>query len=178
MSISLHRITVPVYTQMLTNLDFALERGAAFAADSGLDEGEFMQRRLVDDMFTLAQQVQQACFHARVAMTQITGAEAPALPETQAADFAAARARVTETIAFMGSLDADAFDGDPEREITFRNRLGEAQMPLLDYILGVAQAQVYFHCTTAYDLMRAEGVQIGKVDFLGDVVKSRFDIGG
>jgi hypothetical protein len=178
MSISMHRITVPVYTQMLTNLDFVLGRGAEFAAENGLDEGTFLERKFADDMFPLSRQIQQACFHARLAIALLSGTEAPALPEDPATDFADARGRIADTLAFIGSVDPAALDGDPERDVTIRNRVGEFTMPAIEYALEIAHAQVYFHCTTAYDLLRAEGVVIGKIDFLGNVLKSRMGGGG
>ena len=159
----MHRITVPVYDQMLTNLDFVLERGAAFAAETGLAEAELLDRRFAPDMFTLSHQVDRACFHARQAIAKLADIPAPALPEALATDIADARARI-----------ADALEGDPEREITITVRLGYLTLPALDFILHIAHAQVYFHCTTAYDLLRAEGVQIGKIDFLGKVMKDVF----
>ena len=174
MTISLHRITVPVYAQMLTNLDFVLERGAAFAAEKGLAEAELLERRFAPDMFTLSHQVDRACFHARQAIAKLADIPAPALPEDLATDIADARARITDTLDFIRGVAADAIDGDPEREVTITVRLGNLTLTAIDFVLQIAQAQVYFHCTTAYDLLRAEGVQIGKIDFLGKVMKDAF----
>jgi hypothetical protein len=173
MSISMHRITVPVYTKMLTNLDFVLGRGTEYAAANGIDEAAFMNRKFADDMFPLSRQVQQACVHARMAIALLAKVEAPALPEDPPADFTDARQRIADTLAFLGAVAPAALDGDPERDVTIRNRVGEFTMPAIEYVLEIAHAQVYFHCTTAYDLLRAEGVQIGKIDFLGNVLKSR-----
>ncbi|MEK9965838.1 MAG: DUF1993 domain-containing protein [Rhodospirillaceae bacterium] len=174
MTIAMHRITVPVYDQMLTNLDFVLERGAAFAAETGLAEAELLDRRFAPDMFTLSHQVDRACFHARQAIAKLADIPAPALPEALATDIADARARIADTLDFIRGVAADALEGDPERAITITVRLGDLTLPALDFILHIAHAQVYFHCTTAYDLLRAEGVQIGKIDFLGKVMKDVF----
>jgi len=174
MTISMHRITVPVYDQMLTNLDFMLERGAAFAAETGLAEAELLDRRFAPDMFTLSHQVDQACFHARQAIAKLADIPAPALPDELAVDIEDARARIADTLDFINGVAVDAIEGDPERDITITVRLGDITLPALDFILQIAQAQVYFHCTTAYDLMRAEGVQLGKIDFLGKVMKDAF----
>ena len=174
MTISMHRITVPVYDQMLTNLDFVLARGAEFAADKGLDEGELLERRFAPDMFTLGHQVDRVCFHARLAIAKLANIEPPALPEALATDIADARARIADTLTFIRGVAPDAMAGDPERDVTITVRLGDITLSAIDYALQIAQAQVYFHCTTAYDLLRAEGVQIGKIDFLGKVMKDAF----
>jgi len=174
MTLSLHRITVPVYDQMLTNLDFVLERGAEFADEKGLPEAELLERRFAPDMFTLSHQVDRACFHARLAVAKLAGIEPPALPEALAADIADVRARIADTLSFIRGVAPEAMDGDIEREITITVRLGDLTLPAIDYVQQIAQAQVYFHCTTAYDLLRAEGVQIGKIDFLGKVMKDAF----
>lgn len=174
MTLSLHRITVPVYDQMLTNLDFVLERGAAFAQEKGLAEDELLGRRFAPDMFTLSHQVDRACFHARQAIAKLADIPAPALPEELATDIADARARIADTLDFIRGVAPDAIDGDPAREVTITVRLGDLTLPAIDFVLQIAQAQVYFHATTAYDLLRAEGVQIGKIDFLGKVMKDAF----
>lgn len=174
MTISMHRITVPVYNQMLSNLDFVLERGAAFAQENGIDEAELLERRFASDMFPLAHQVDRACFHARLAVAKLADIEAPALPEALATDITGARARIAETLDFINGVAPDSLEGDPEREVTITVRLGDMTLTAIDYALQIAQAQVYFHCTTAYDLLRAEGVQIGKIDFLGKIMKDRF----
>ncbi|MEP4378155.1 MAG: DUF1993 domain-containing protein [Alphaproteobacteria bacterium] len=174
MTLSLHRITVPVYDQMLTNLDFVLDRGADFAAEKGLEEGELLERRCAPDMFTLGHQVDRACFHARQTIATLADIPAPALPEALAVDISDARARIADTLDFIRGVAPDAIDGDPAREVTITVRLGDLTLPAIDFVLQIAQAQVYFHCTTAYDLLRAEGVQIGKIDFLGKVMKDAF----
>ncbi len=174
MSLSLHRITVPVYDQMLTNLDFVLERGADFARETGLAESELLERRFTPDMFTLSHQVDRACFHARLAIAKLADVAPPALPEALATDVADLRARIADTLGFIRGVAPDAMDGDIERDITITVRLGDLTLPAIDYVQQIAQAQVYFHCTTAYDLLRAAGVQIGKIDFLGKVMKDAF----
>jgi hypothetical protein len=159
---------------MLTNLDFVLERGAAFAADKGLAEAELLERRFAPDMFVLSNQVDRACFHARQAIAKLADIPAPALPDDLAANIADTRARIADTLGFIRGVAPDAMDGDIEREITITVRLGNLTLPAIDYVQQIAQAQMYFHCTTAYDLLRAEGVQIGKIDFLGKVMKDAF----
>ncbi len=174
MSISMHAITVPVFQTMLTNLDFVLDRGAEFAAEAGLDESEFMQRRFAPDMLTLAEQVRQACIHATGALSRLAAVDAPDVSMEPDADFTAARARIATALDYVGSFSADQLDGDPDREVTVKTRLGELKFTALSQILHIAYPQVFFHVTTAYDLLRHEGVQIGKIDYLGQPMKSQF----
>lgn len=173
MSISMHAITVPVFQTMLTNLDFILERGAEFAAEAGLDEGEFMQRRFAPDMLTLAEQIRQACLHATSAIARLAAVDAPEMSMEPDADITAARARIAAALEFVGSFSAAQLDGDPDRGVIVKTRLGELDFPALDHVLHIAYPQVFFHVTTAYNLLRAEGVQIGKVDYLGAPMKDK-----
>lgn len=173
MSISMHAIAVPVFQQMLTNLDFVLGRGAEFAAETGLDESEFMQRRFAPDMLTLAEQIRQACLHATAAMSRLAGADAPDVNMEPDADITSAQARIASTLEYVGSFSADQLEGDPDREVTVKTRVGEFQFSALDHLLHIAFPQVFFHVTTAYDLLRHEGVQIGKIDYLGAIMKDQ-----
>lgn len=172
MSISMHAITVPVFQTMLTNLDFVLGRGAEFVAESGLSEGELMERRFTPDMLTLAEQIRQACVHATGAMARLAGADAPDVSMDPDSDIVGAQARIAAALEFVGSFSAAQLDGDPNREVIVKTRLGELKFGALDHVLHIAYPQVFFHVTTAYDLLRAEGVQIGKIDYLGAPMKS------
>jgi len=173
MSISMHAITAPVFHTMLTNLDFVLARGAKFAAETGLDEGEFMERRFAPDMLTLAEQIRQACVHATGAMARLAGVDAPEVSMEPDTDIAGAHARIAAALEFIEGFTPDQLDGDPDREVSVKTRLGELRFGALDHVLHIAYPQVFFHVTTAYDLLRAEGVQIGKIDYLGAPMKNQ-----
>ena len=173
MSISMHAITVPVFQTMLTNLDFVLERGAEFAAEAGLDEGEFMQRRFAPDMLTLAEQIRQACLHAAGALARLAAADPHEMSMEPDTDFAGAHARIAAALEYVDGFSPDQLDGDPDREVIVKTRLGELKFGALDQVLHIAYPQVFFHVTTAYDLLRHEGVQIGKIDYLGAPMKSK-----
>ncbi|MDA0784723.1 MAG: DUF1993 domain-containing protein [Proteobacteria bacterium] len=174
MTFSMHRISVPVYDQMLTNLDYVLEQGAAYAAEKGLDESELLERRLAPDMFTLAGQVQRACEHSAVAMSRLAGIEPPALSTEPDTSIAGARARIAASRNFINAINPDQLEGNPDRPITVKVRLGEVSWPAQDYLLHFAKAHFYFHVTTAYDILRHEGVDIGKIDYLGAIMKDKF----
>lgn len=175
MSITMHAITAPVFQTMLTNLDYVLERGAAFAAETGLDEGEFMARRFAPDMLTLAEQIRQACLHATGAMARLAATAPHEMSMEPDTGFASARARIAAALEFVGGFSPDQLDGDPGREVIVKTRLGELQFGALEHVLHIAYPQVFFHVTTAYDLLRHEGVQIGKIDYLGAPMKSRLN---
>ena len=174
MTFSMHRISVPVYDQMLTNLDYVFEQAAAFIAEKGTDEGELMDRRLYPDMFTLGQQVLRACEHSAVAMSRLAGIEPPDFSADPDATIVAARARMATARDFINAITPDQLEGDPDRPIMLKVRLGEVTFPAQDYLLHFAKAHFYFHVVTAYDILRAEGVDIGKVDYLGAIMKDKF----
>ncbi len=173
MSISMYRISVPAFQQMLTSLDFALQRGAEFAKENGLDEGELMQRRLAPDMFTLAEQVRQACVHACAATSRLAGDELPAVEMEPDTDIPAARARIAAALEYLEGFTPEQLDGDPDRPVNVKTRLAEMTFGALEHLIHFANPQVYFHVTTAHDLLRAEGVQIGKIDFIGQMMKDK-----
>lgn len=174
MTFSMHRISVPVYDQMLTNLDYIFEQAAAFAAEKGLDEAELMERRLAPDMFTLAGQVQRVCEHSAVAMSRLAGIAPPDLSAEPDTSITEARARIAASRDFINAISPDQLEGDPDRMITVKVRLGEVSWTAQDYLLHFAKAHFYFHVTTAYDILRAEGVNIGKIDYLGAIMKDKF----
>lgn len=173
MSISMYAITVPPYQQMLASLDFVLEQGAAFVRDKGLDEADVMQRRFAPDMFSLAEQVRQACMQINNAVARLAGIEPPAPQMEPDQDFAAARARVAAAQEFIGSVTPGQLDGDPDRPVDVKTRVAALRYGALEHMVHFANPQVYFHMTTAYDLLRAEGLQVGKLDFLGQGFKDK-----
>jgi len=176
MSISMYAISVPTYQQMLTSLDTILGRAAEFASGAGLDETELMQRRFAPDMLSLAEQIRQACVHAANAAARLAGVDAPEVDMEPDIDIASAQARITGTLSFLGNLHADQFDGDPNREVLVKTRLADLTYGALEHLVHFANPQVFFHITTAYDLLRAEGVQIGKIDFMGKTMQDKIAV--
>ncbi len=172
MSISIYTISVPPYRQMLSSLDFVLERASEFAREQGINEGDLMQRRFAHDMFTLAEQIRHGCMQLSFTIARLAGVDAPDVqmePDTNIAD---ARTRVAETLAFINSVKPEQMEGDPERVVDVKTRLAALKFGALEHLVHYANPQVYFHMTTIYDLLRAEGVQIGKGDFLGHDFKA------
>ena len=173
MSISMHAISVPVYQQMLTSLSVVLGRAAEFAKKSGLEESELMDRRFAPDMLTLAEQIRQACVHSTLAVARLAGITSPEIKMEPDKDIATAQSRIAATLRFIANVSADQMEGDPDREVLVKTRLAELKYGALDHLLHFANPQVFFHITTAYDLLRAEGVQIGKIDFMGQDMQDR-----
>jgi len=173
MSISMYAISVPAYQQMLTSLDTVLERAAGFAGETGLNEGDLMARRLAPDMLTLAEQIRQSCVHAAGAVARLGDIDAPEVVMEPDTNIAGARARISGTLDFLSKVLPAQLDGDPAREVRVKTRLGELSFGALEHLIHFANPQVFFHVTTAYALLRAEGVQIGKIDYMGKPMQDR-----
>jgi len=161
MSYSLHRSAVPGFIAMLTNIKTWLDKAAAQK-----DEAQLIEARLAPDMFALARQVQIASDAAKGAAARMTGTEGPAMPDTETS-FAELKERCDKTIAYLRSIDPAAFDAGADREvvITFPNGAG-LRFDGTTFLTGFAVPNFYFHATTAYAILRAQGVELGKGDFL------------
>ena len=167
MTITMHAASVPVFQQMLGALDGILEKAEAHAVERKIDPNALLQSRLFPDMFTFTRQVQVACDFAKGVSARLADVDVPSHADNEQG-FAELRARIASTLAFIGSLDASRFDGSDERSIvirpgTPRERTFTGQAYLLTYGLP----QFFFHVTTAYALLRHNGIAIGKPDYMG-----------
>ena len=169
MSNSLHAATVPAFIGMLTNIKGWLD----LAAGSG-NEQTLLEAKLADDMFALARQIQIASDTAKGAGARMTGTEAPAMPDVEAS-FAELKDRCDKTIAYLQSIDPAAYDAGADREvvITFPNG-GGVKFDGKTFLSGFALPNFYFHATTAYAILRANGVPVGKQNFLGHLMPYMF----
>ena len=167
MTLSLHDASVPVFTQMLGGLDNVLAKAQAHAAAKKIDPVALTQARLFPDMFPLARQVQIACDFARSVSARLAGADVPAY-EDKEQTFDELRALIAKTLAFVGAFAASSFDGSAEREIVLRpGTPKEKRLNGTKYLLSYGLPQFFFHVTTAYALLRHNGVEIGKRDYMG-----------
>lgn len=166
MPLSMHQAAVPGFTRMLNALSSILDKAAAHAGSSGADPATLLQARLAPDMFPLVRQVQIATDHAKGATARLAGREAPKFEDTEAT-FDELKARIAKTIDFVGSVPASEIDGSEDRQITLT--IGGNPMTFAGrvYLLHFALPNFYFHMTTAYDILRHEGVPLGKRDFMG-----------
>lgn len=169
MTTSLHAAYVSAFIGMLTNMKSWLDLAAA----SGT-EADLIGAKLADDMFPLARQIQIASDAAKGAGARMTGTEAPAMPDEEST-FAELKTRCDKTIAFLQSLDAAAFDAGASREvvITFPNG-GGVKFDGLTFLTQFATPNFFFHATTTYAILRANGVAIGKQNFLGHLAPFMF----
>ena len=166
MPVTLHQVSVKVFLQGLNGLTTVLDKAEAHAAERKIDPDALLQARLFPDMFNLVRQVQIACDFAKGASARLAGVEPPAYADDETT-FEALKARVARTAAYIESLDPADIDGQEERQITLVRR-GEASVHRAqDYLLKQAIPNFYFHVTTAYAIVRHNGVPVGKRDFLG-----------
>jgi hypothetical protein len=167
MTIGMYAASVPVFRQLLGALGDILGKAEDHVAEKKIDPNALLHARLFPDMFTFTRQVQIACDFARGVSARLAGADVPAY-EDKEQSFEELRALVAKTIAFIGSLDASHFEGSEGRTIvtrpgTPRERTFTGQAYLLTYGLP----QFFFHVTTAYALLRHNGIAIGKRDYMG-----------
>jgi len=167
MSLSMYDASVPVFKQMLGSLDALIDKAAAHVEARKLEPASLLQARLFPDMFTFVRQVQIACDFAKGVSARLAGAEVPSYDDKEQT-FAELQALLDKTIAFIGSLPATAFDDSATREIVIRpGTPKERRFAGQAYLLSYGLPQFFFHVTTTYAVLRHNGVEVGKRDFLG-----------
>jgi hypothetical protein len=164
-SFSIYEASAPAFVNSLTNMQAWLDKALA----EGKDEAALIGARLAPDMAPLSGQFQMASDAAKSAVARLAGIEPPSMPDTEAS-FAELKARCQKTIAFIKSVDRSALDGAEDREVVlmFPNGMGY-RFTGRAFLTGFALPNFYFHVTTAYALLRAQGVAVGKPDFLAHV---------
>jgi uncharacterized protein len=167
MPITMHAASVPVFTQMLGSLDTLLQKAEAHAGQRKIEPDALLQARLFPDMFPLRRQVQIACDFARGVSARLAGVEVPSWPDTEKT-FGELRALIAKTLAFIGGLAPSQFDNSESREIVTRpGTPKERRFDGSTYLLRYGLPQFFFHVTTAYALLRHNGVELGKGDYMG-----------
>ncbi len=167
MAITMYAASVPVFKQMLGGLSDILRKAAAVAAEKKIESAVFLQSRLFPDMFPLVRQVQIASDFAKSVSARLAGVDVPSFEDSEQS-FDELQARIAKTLAFIDGLDPQAFEGSESREILLRP--GTPKERRLDgqaYLLAYGLPQFFFHVSTAYGLLRHNGVEIGKRDFMG-----------
>lgn len=157
---------VPFFTHALTALANILVKAEAHAEAKKIKPDVIPQLRLIADMLPLWRQVTIACDHAKGAAARLAGLDVPAFAdsETTLADL---RDRIARTIAYLGTIPADAFEANDARTITIKSGSHERSFGAVQYYFGYALPNFYFHMATAHGILRANGVDVGKADFLG-----------
>lgn len=168
MPLSMYQASVPTFIHILSNLSNVLKKGAAYAEAKKFDSSVLVNARLAPDMFPLSRQVQIATDSAKGAAARLAGIEVPSFPDTETT-FAELQTRIEKIIVFLRTITADKVDGSEERAINLKVGSYELSFKGQDYLLNFVIPNIYFHATTAYAILRHNGVDVGKMDFLGDI---------
>jgi len=168
MSLSMYQASVPAFVILLKNLDSILEKAEFFAKERKIEESVLLNWRLAPDMFAFTRQIQIGADFAKGTTARLAGAEVPSYADDETS-FAALRKRIAKTLSFVQTFKPADIDGSEDRDITLKLRGEEVHFKGQPYLLHFALPNFYFHATTAYGLLRACGLEIGKRDFLGQI---------
>jgi uncharacterized protein len=169
-AISMYKISVPIFVQFLTSLSAVLDKTAAYAEAKRVEPSVLLNTRLAPDMFPLGRQVRAATDHAVNACGRLAGVELPTLPNADAT-IPELKDRIAKTIEFIKGLKPAQIDGSEDKEIKITFPSGAVrEFTGQSLLLGNSLPNFYFHCTTAYDIARHCGIDIGKRDFMGTPV--------
>lgn len=166
MTISMYAASVPVFRQMLNSLSENLSKAETHATDRKIDPAALLHARLYPDMLAMTRQVQIAADFAKGACARLAGVEVPKYDDTEQS-FADLRARIAKTLAFIDTLAKEQINGSEAREITTSVGPNSKTFAGQTYLLHYALPQFFFHATTAYAILRHNGVEIGKRDYMG-----------
>ena len=166
MSLSMYQASIPVFVKQLTNLSVILKKGEEYAIAKKIEPEVFINARLFPDMFPLSRQVQIATDGVKGCAARLASVEVPSYPDTEKT-FADLQARIAKTIDFVKSFSATQIDGSEERKVTLKLRDKEAVFLGQSYLLNFVLPNLYFHVTTTYAILRHNGVDIGKRDYIG-----------
>jgi hypothetical protein len=164
---SMHRATVPQLSKMLQNLDAWLAKANEHAKAKGYDVGNLLAARLAPDQYPLVRQVQAACDAAKFGGARLTGVEPPKHPDTETT-IEELHARIAAVLEFLATCDEKAFEGAADRLVVLAFMQGKAMLGR-DYLNEMVLPNFYFHVTTAYAILRHNGVDLGKRDFIGSL---------
>ena len=166
MPLSMYTASVPVFQHMLRNLMHILDKGEASAQARKFDPSVLATSRLAPDMLPFTRQILIACDAAKLGVARISGLEAPKFEDNETT-FAELKARIQKTLDWLGTVPASALDGTEDKDITFPvGRDATRTMKGQAYLLTWAMPNFFFHITTAYGILRHNGVDLGKRDYL------------
>ncbi|KAB2913445.1 MAG: DUF1993 domain-containing protein [Hyphomicrobiaceae bacterium] len=168
MSLSMYQASVPVFVQILTALSTVLDKAQAHAAARKIDPGVLLAARLAPDMFPLTSQVQIACDFAKGAATRLAGAKVPSWPDNEKS-FADLGERISKTIDFVQAFKPAQIDGSEARDVTISVAGQAVTFKGRPYLIHYVMPNFYFHATVAYAILRHNGVELGKRNFVGKV---------
>jgi len=166
MSLSMYQASVPVLVRALKALSGVLQKGADFATERNIAPEVLLNTRVIADMFPLARQVQIATDMAKGAAYRLAGQDVPPMADDETT-FEQLQERIARVVGMIEGIEPGRIDGSEAREIVLKMRSGERRFAGQEYLFGFVLPNVYFHATTAYAILRGEGVPLGKADFIG-----------
>ena len=165
---NVYELTVPQFVRILTQVNHWFDKAQAFAEKKKFKPQNVLAARLAPDQFEFKLQVQVMCDHAKNGAARLAGVEPPKF-EDKEATLDELRARVKKTIEFVSSLKAEQFQGAEERKCALPMVMGNKHMIGSEYLVHFLLPNFYFHATTTYALLRHNGIDVGKMDFLGPI---------
>lgn len=170
MPLSMYQASIPVFKSKLNNLSGILKKAEAHAQAKKIDPEVFINARIAPDMFPLSRQVQIATDGVKGCAARLAGVEVPSYPDTEKT-FPELQARIAKTIEFLKTFSANQIDGSEERKVTLKLRGQETTFLGQPYLLNFVLPNFYFHISMAYAIIRHNGVDIGKMDYLSDLME-------
>jgi hypothetical protein len=167
MALGMYAASVPVYQRQLGAISKVLEKGAAWATARKVDEAVLLGTRMIPDMLPLSRQVQLACRFAEESVSRLAGAEVPKPHDNAEKTLGELRERIAAVLGHLGAFKPEQLNGSENREIVLSIGGNPLKLTGEQYLLHFALTNFYFHCTTAYAILRQCGVEIGKRDFIG-----------
>jgi hypothetical protein len=167
MSISMYQASVPRFVNILSNLSNILDKAQAHVDAKKLDTATLTTYRLFPDMLPMTKQVQIACDAAKGVVARLAGVDIPAYEDNENT-LAELKARIAKTIAFIQTISPEQIDGTEDKEIVIKRGDKETHYKGMQFLLGHAMPNFYFHVATTYNILRHNGIEIGKRDYLGN----------
>lgn len=166
MTLSMYQASVPVFLRALGNLSHVLKKGEAHTSAKSVSEDVILQTRLIPDMLPLARQVQIATDMAKNGVARLAGAELLKFEDNETT-FEQLQARIERAVDYIKTFKPEQIDGSETRQVTIKTRHGDQTFEGDAYLLHFVLPNLFFHCTTAYAILRVAGADIGKSDFIG-----------
>ena len=168
MTISMYQASVPRIVNMLTNLDHLLDKALVHIETKKWNEAALTQFRLYPDMLPMTRQVQIACDTAKGVVARLAGVDIPAYEDNEVS-FGDLKQRIAKTMAFINGFGPEQIDGTEDKDIVTKRGDVETHYKGMQFLLNHAMPNIYFHVTTVYTILRHNGIEIGKRDYLGKV---------
>lgn len=168
MSITMYQATIPVFIRMLNNISAVLKKAVIYAETKNIDPSVLINARLAPDMFALGRQIQIATDTAKGCAARLAGVEIPVYTDTEST-FTELDERIAKTINFLNSVTPAQIDGSEQKDIMLKIRGEEIHFAGLIYVTGFALPNFYFHISMTYAILRHNGLDIGKRDYLGSI---------